>query len=171
MYSLGLQYSIDNNEHQAWTEHYALISWQSFSTRFLSNCIQVVDAKVWQYFLSISGSSKKSLKHVTSEQNQYMIKTCCNFTKFRNASIYMTWYTANGPIINHAVKYIILRIKYWNNPTTRLLNRQGNQGFRGVCCKSVFYLSRAWAAKARSELPPTIPIHSQIPGLPEAHAI
>jgi len=32
-------------------------------------------------------------------------------------------------------------------------------------------LSHAWAAKARRELPPLFPIHSQIPGLPEAHAI
>ena len=35
----------------------------------------------------------------------------------------------------------------------------------------LFYLSHAGAAKARSELPPSFPIHSQIPGLPEAHAI
>ena len=33
------------------------------------------------------------------------------------------------------------------------------------------YLASARAAKACCELPPTIPIHSQIPGLPEAHAM
>ena len=33
------------------------------------------------------------------------------------------------------------------------------------------YLSRARAAKARSELPPSIPIHGQIPGFRETHAI
>ena len=62
----------------------------------------------------------------------------------------------------------IIFFKRFKERWTDLNHRQVEQRQPPLISSS---LSRAWAAKARSELPPYILIHGQIPSFPQPHAI